>query len=162
MSAEKIPGFRARRSWPQLLVRLILAVVFTWAGIEKIVHASDFFSSLLDYEVPFPESFLRLVAVGLPWLEAFCGLALLVNSWGETVRPLVALLCLVFIAMLGQALLRGIDISNCGCFGIGVTNSWSDRPVVAFLRAVALLAGSVYIALEQQTPARVLGESRAK
>jgi hypothetical protein len=133
-----------QRYWPKLLVRVVLGLVFLWAGAEKIAHPADFFSSLLDYDVPFPETFLRLVAVALPWLEVFCGTGLLVNAWGETVRPVVAALCLVFIAMLGQALLRGIDISNCGCFG-PVANTWIDRPAVAFLRAVLLFAGSVYI-----------------
>ena len=133
-----------QRYWPKLLVRVVLGLVFLWAGAEKIAHTADFFSSLLDYDVPFPETFLRLVAVALPWLEVFCGTGLLVNAWGETVRPVVAARCLVFIAMLGQALLRGIDISNCGCFG-PVANTWIDRPAVAFLRAVLLFAGGALV-----------------
>jgi uncharacterized membrane protein YphA (DoxX/SURF4 family) len=130
--------------WARLLVRLFLGVIFVWAGVEKIAHPADFFSSLLDYDVPFPEAFLRLVAVALPWLEAACGAALIANAWAETVRPVVAGLCLSFIAMLGEALLRGIDLSNCGCFG-PVANHWIDRPSVAFARAALLFGASIYI-----------------
>lgn len=135
---------RIRSRWPKTVVRLSLGVIFLWAGVEKIAHSSSFFSSLLDYEVPFPEVFVRIVAIVLPWLEVFCGVSLFLNAWAETVRPLVSALCLVFILMLGQALLRGIDISNCGCFG-SLANTWFDRPAVAFLRAIALFAGSLLL-----------------
>jgi len=136
--------------WARLLVRLFLGVMFVWAGAEKIAHPADFFSSLLDYDVPFPAAFLRLVAVALPWLEVLCGVGLIVNVWAETVRPVVAGLCLSFIAMLGEALLRGIDLSNCGCFG-PATNHWIDRPSVAFLRAILLFGGSLYIMVPRRT-----------
>lgn len=123
---------------------MMLGAIFAWAGAEKIVHPADFFMSLLDYGVPFPEGFLRLVAVALPWLEVFCGLALLVNAWGETVRPLVAALCLVFVAMLAEAVLRGIDLSNCGCFG-PMAYSWLERPWVALPRTLVLFCAALYI-----------------
>jgi uncharacterized membrane protein YphA (DoxX/SURF4 family) len=130
--------------WPRLLVRLFLGVIFVWAGTEKIAHPADFFSSLQDYNVPFPNAFLRLVAVVLPWLELGCGAALIANIWAETVRPLAAGLCLCFIAMVAEALLRGIDLSNCGCFG-PIANHWIDRPAVALLRAILLFGASLYI-----------------
>jgi len=136
--------------WVRPLVRLLLGAVFAWAGAEKIAHPADFFSSLLDYGVPFPEAFLRVVAIALPWLEVLCGAGLLANRWMETVGPVVAALCCCFIAMLGEALLRGIDLSNCGCFG-PVASQWIDRPAVALLRAVVLLGAAWYI----MTPRRI-------
>jgi len=133
-----------RSVWPHLLVRLALGMIFLWAGAEKIAHPEPFFASLLDYRVPFPETFLRIVAISLPWLEVLCGFCLLANAWAETVRPVVGVLCLVFILMLGQALLRGIDLANCGCFGPSAY-AWIDRPAIALLRATLLLAGAIYL-----------------
>ena len=144
---------RSRSPWPMTTFRLVLGVVFFWPGVEKIVHSTAFFSSLLDYKVPFPEIFIRIVAIALPWLEVFCGVAFLVNAWAETVRPLVSMLCLVFVLMLGQAILRGVEISNCGCFGPSA-NTWIDHPAVAFLRAVALFVCSLYLLLPRTLKTR--------
>ena len=88
--------------------------------------------------------FLRLVAIYLPWLEVLAGLDLLLNVWAETIRPLVAALCLIFVVMLGQAVLRGLDL-NCGCFGAGA-GGWFERPAVALGRAMLLFAASLYLA----------------
>jgi uncharacterized membrane protein YphA (DoxX/SURF4 family) len=140
--SKKISCLRAR--WPTIIVRLVLGAVFLWAGAEKISHPTAFLSSLLDYDVPLPETFFRIVAISLPWFEVCCAFTLLFNVWTETVGPLVAALCLVFVLMLGQALIRRIDISNCGCFG-RVANGWIDRPAIAFLRAVVLFSGSLYL-----------------
>lgn len=128
----------------QLGCRLILGAVFVAAGATKLAHPAEFFSDLLSYRVAFPEMFLRVVAAYLPWLEAAAGLGLIFNFWSETVRPIVAGLCLVFVAMLGQAVARGLDL-NCGCFG-GGGHGWFERPDVALVRAVLLCAASFYLA----------------
>jgi hypothetical protein len=116
----------------------------------KIAHPGDFFSDLLGFRVPFPEMFLRIVAVDLPWLEMLVGVGLILNVWPETIRPVVAGLCLIFVLMLGQAVLRGLDL-NCGCFG-SVGRGWFERPDVALVRAGLLLAGSLYVAAVPSTP----------
>jgi hypothetical protein len=110
----------------------------------KIVHPGDFFSDLLSFRVPFPEMFLRIMAVDLPWLEVLVGVGLILNVWPETIRPVVAGLCLIFVLMLGQAVLRGLDL-NCGCFG-SVGSGWFERPDVALVRAGLLFAASLYLA----------------
>lgn len=129
--------------------RFLLAAVFIFAGVTKIAHPADFFSDLLSYRVPWPEMFLRVVAVFLPWLEVLAGLGLLLNVWAESIRPLVSALCLVFVVMLGQAVLRGLEL-NCGCFG-AVGAGWFERPDVALVRAALLFAGSLYITAVRST-----------
>ena len=132
------------------IVRLILGLMFLVAGVMKITDPVGFFSDLLSYRVAFPEIFLRMVAVGLPWLEVITGLGLILNFWPETIRPIVAVPCLIFVLMLGQAVIRGIDL-NCGCFGSGGRN-WFERPDVALVRAGFLLAASLYLAVAPSTP----------
>ena len=124
--------------------RLVLGAVFLVAGGMKLAHPGEFFSDLLGFGVPFPEIFLRLVAVFLPWLELLAGLGLLVDFWPETIRPVVAALCLVFVVMLGQAVARGLEL-NCGCFGAG-GRGWFERPAVALARAAVLLALALCVA----------------
>ena len=125
--------------------RFLLGAIFLIAGGMKIAHPADFFSDLLGFKVPLPELFLRVVAVWLPWLEVIAGLALIADFWGETVRPLVVGFCLIFVLMLGQAVLRGLDL-NCGCFGSSA-HGWFERPDVALVRAAILFAVSLGIAV---------------
>jgi putative oxidoreductase len=131
-------------SRPKNACRFVLGAVFLLAGAMKLAHPADFFADLLSYRVPFPEMFLRIGAVFLPWLEVLTGIGLLLNVWAETVRPVVSGLCLIFVVMLGQAVLRGLDL-NCGCFG-AVGRGWFERPDVALLRAGLLFAASLYVA----------------
>ena len=125
--------------------RFFLGAIFLIAGGMKIAHPADFFSDLLGFKTPLPEFFLRVVAIWLPWLEAIAGLALIADFWAETVRPLVASLCLIFGLMLGQAVVRGLDL-NCGCFGSGA-HGWFERPDIALVRAAILFAVSLSIAV---------------
>ena len=131
------------------IVRLLLGVMFVVAGIMKISDSIGFFSDLSSYGVPFPEIFLRVVAIGLPWFEVLTGLGLIVNFWPETIRPAVCGLWLIFVLMLGQALVRGLDL-NCGCFGSG-GRGWFERVDVALVRAVLLFAASLYVAVAPPT-----------
>ncbi len=134
-----------RRSSARVAIRLALGAVFLAAGLMKIAHPTAFLSDLLSYEVPFPMAFLRLTAAVLPWLEVICGLFLLSDLWPETVRPLVAALCVVFVAMLFQAVVRGLSL-NCGCFGPAGW-VWLERPGAALVRAAILLVLSGYLLL---------------
>lgn len=134
----------------QNICRFVLAAVFLMAGGMKLVHPGAFFSDLLSFHVSFPEMFLRVVAVCLPWLEVLAGIGLILNVWAETIRPVVAALCLIFVLMLAQAVLRGLDL-NCGCFG-AVGRGWFERPDVALVRAVLLFAASLYLAAVPATP----------
>ena len=127
-----------------LVLRWFLGLVFLAAGVLKLVHPGDFLAELVAYRLPLPEILFRLVAVCLPWLEILCGGFLLLDHWPESVRPVVTVLCLVFVIMLGQAVVRGLDLS-CGCFG-GFGPAWLERPDVGLVRALLLLAASAWLA----------------
>jgi hypothetical protein len=58
---------------------------------------------------------------------------------------MIAALCAVFVVVLGQALVRGLNI-DCGCFGPALSGWW-DRPVFALPRAILLLAASLWLTL---------------
>ncbi len=131
----------ARRG--RTLVRWTLGAVFVAAGALKIVHPADFYTDILAYEVPLPDEFMRLVALTLPWLEVLCGALLLGNRWVETAGFLIAGMSLAFVVLLGQAVLRGLDL-QCGCFGPAVPG-WFDQPPAALVRASCLLWGSLWM-----------------
>jgi hypothetical protein len=140
-----------------VLVRWALGAIFLLAGALKIAQPGDFHSALLAYGVGAPDFAVRLTAVVFPWLEAFCGAALLADYWAETVRFAVALTCLIFVLLLGQAVLRGLDL-KCGCFG-AATTGWFDQPSTALIRAGVMLLGSVWVWLESTNPRKELEKS---
>jgi putative oxidoreductase len=127
----------------RFILRWALGATFLVAGTLKVFHPADFYSDLLAYDVALPDFVFRLIAVAFPWLEVISGGALLADFWPETVRALTAGLCFVFVLMLGQAVLRDLDL-QCGCFGDGAAG-WTDRPLVALARAGLLLGGALWL-----------------
>jgi uncharacterized membrane protein YphA (DoxX/SURF4 family) len=96
------------------LCRLVLAMVFVYAGAVKIQDVVAFAGHVAAYQV-LPYAMNYLVAATLPYVEFLAGVLLLLNV---RVRPaLVATggMTLVFMAALVSVLLRGLDI-DCGCF----------------------------------------------
>jgi predicted alpha-1,2-mannosidase len=136
-------------SLPSLL-RWALGAFFLLAGALKIAQPGDFHSDLLAYDLALPDSVLRWIAIAFPWLELFCGGALLAKVWPETTGFLVSTLCLVFVLTLSQAVLRGLDI-KCGCFG-SATPGWFDQPLAALVRASLMLGVSLWLWLKSTTP----------
>ncbi len=112
--------------------------LFLWAGAVKIVAPVDFLVSLFAYQLPLPTLAIRLLATTVPWLEVLIGGLLIANRWTETVRPLFAALCFIFVAVLVQAALRGLPI-DCGCLGSSAPTIFSGLPF-ALVRAGALFA----------------------
>jgi hypothetical protein len=135
-------GAQSSGGWPGW-VRGILAAVFVVAGAFKAANPADFHSDLVAYQTGLPDSILRLVAVVLPWFEVIVGLALGADFWPETIRFLVVVLNFGFVLMLGQAVVRGLDL-RCGCFG-PLTPDWLAQPPVALGRAAGLLGASVWL-----------------
>lgn len=139
------PG-RSHQQHPGLAhsaLRIGLGLIFLGAGAAKLVHPADFLAELMDYRVPSPPFVWHLVAAGLPWLEVILGAALCFNCWAGTVRPLTAALAASFVAMLLQAVLRGLPL-DCGCFG-SLLPRWAERPAVALARAVLVLGWSLLV-----------------
>ncbi|WP_299982427.1 MauE/DoxX family redox-associated membrane protein [Desulfobacula sp.] len=95
-------------------IRLILAGVFIFASIDKILHPQAFAQAVFDYQV-LPDSLINLVALILPWLELLVGASLLLNRWMAGVVSIVTILMSIFVGLIFFNLARGLDIS-CGCF----------------------------------------------
>lgn len=131
-----------RRALP-LLVRLALGLLLVWAGLAKLAAAREFYLDLLAYRLPLPDSLLRLTATIFPCLEFLVGGGLLFNRWPDVFRPLAAVITTLFVLVLGQALVRGLDI-NCGCFGQPLF-AWASSPLFALARALLLLSASLFL-----------------
>ena len=120
------------------LLRIGLGALFVYAGALKVLAPQAMADDIANYHL-LPGILVPLVAVTVPWIELFAGLALVLGLFGRGAALLVAALLVVFTAALSQALLRGIDLA-CGCFGGAETaDGWT------VIRDVVLLAVALHV-----------------
>lgn len=135
--------------WPghafvALPVRLYLAWVFIYACLHKIAHPGVFALDVATYDI-LPLALINPVALTLPYVELLAGV-LLVVGWRSRGAALAVLgMMVVFIAALGVALAKGLDMS-CGCFA---SQAVDHDPIgwATVLRDTAWLLMSLYVVL---------------
>tara|TARA_B100001750_G_scaffold68432_1_gene54560 strand:- start:4385 stop:4834 length:450 start_codon:yes stop_codon:yes gene_type:complete len=93
--------------------RIILGAVFLWASFGKILEPGDFARSISNYHIV-PFGIENIVALILPWLELLIGMGLILGIMVDGSVQISAILLIMFILMIGQAILRGFNI-ECGC-----------------------------------------------
>jgi uncharacterized membrane protein YphA (DoxX/SURF4 family) len=97
-----------------LAIRVVLGGMFIIASLDKIVDPAAFAASILNYKLIGPTPAL-IAATVLPWLELLAGLGLLLGILPRGSSLVIAVLLVVFTALIGTAMARGLDIA-CGCF----------------------------------------------
>lgn len=105
------------------LIAIALGAVFLYASVDKILKPGDFARIIYHYQMIGPSQALgpfwpNLLAITLPWIEALVGLALVTGFWRREAALVAGGLLVVFVAAVGSALARGIDLENCGCFSV--------------------------------------------
>ena len=92
----------------------VLAAVFLFSGVDKVVHYQGFVNALRDYVI-MPRGWAPVLAPSVIAVELLVGVALLVKAWRQTAAMTAAAVLAVFSAALGfNRLLGGRGI--CGCW----------------------------------------------
>lgn len=121
-----------------LICRLILGIIFLYAGVEKIIAPREFAVAIYNYRL-LPDQAINLLALILPWLEVFLAAGLIAGIYVRGASLISALLFMIFALALTVNLVRGLDIS-CGCFGATSGNiNW-----LYLVRDTSLLIMSVF------------------
>lgn len=117
-----------------LLARAACGGVLIYAGFSKAVGPSaEFAGALAAYRI-LPAAWVTPVAAIWPWLELFVGTYLFFGYFTRLSAVAALGLYATFVGTLASTLARGIDLSSCGCFGIGLTVSPSHTLILdAFL-----------------------------
>ena len=104
-----------------LVLRLAIAVVFLFAGIEKWRGAEAFVEQIANYQF-YPE-YAPFVALLLPPCEVVAALAVLFmrGRWRQAGALVILGMLVVFTFAMARAWSLGINI-ECGCFGTGSPN----------------------------------------
>ena len=122
-----------------LLCRLILAIIFFYAAIEKIAEPGEFAVAIYNYQL-LPDIAINALAVILPWLEIVIATCLVTGFYVRGAALISSALFLTFATALTISLMRGLDIS-CGCFGTASGNiNWFYLG-----RDLSLLAISIFV-----------------
>jgi putative oxidoreductase len=102
-------------SWFWRVLDFAIGGIFIYAGVAKVVNPIRFASDIENYHlVPWMVG-VRL-AFYLPWLEIFCGLAVIFRRLYSGALTILLGLIIVFIGANVIAKMRGLDV-KCGCFG---------------------------------------------
>lgn len=121
-----------------LIIRIALGIVFLWASLGKIRDPLGFAQIIQNYQI-LPNVLVNPVAILLPWVEAICGLSLILGFFVRGSSLIVNLLMLSFITAFLLNVFRGIDVS-CGCFSVSVKQT-STSLLVIVRDTVFLIAG---------------------
>jgi len=98
-------------------IRILIGCLFVVSGFEKLIGPyQNFLYVVQSYEFC-PTIFEDIVARVLPWIELILGVFLITGLWLKWTLRSVLILFAMFICIVGQALLRGLPIDECGCFG---------------------------------------------
>ena len=127
----------------ELIARYVLAAVFLYACVHKILHPADFAKIIYGYKI-LPGWAVNLAAITMPWFELAAGLSLLLGFYPRAGAILVSGMLLVFILAISFNLIRGHEF-DCGCFSIGKAGHVSDarglliRDILYFLGGLQVL-----------------------
>jgi putative oxidoreductase len=113
------------------ICRLVVAGTFLLAAVPKLLDPVSFAKAIVNYRVIFPligQGYVYPAAMFMPALEAVGALALLFNRWRRAGSLICGALLVLFIVLVGQAVIRGLNI-DCGCFGTGAVSRTLGRKV---------------------------------
>jgi len=132
--------------------RLVVAGVFLWAGLPKLLDPATFAEDISNYNL-LPESTVGYAAVVVPVVEIVIALALIAGVEVKGAALVAAAMLVVFVAAMGQAMARGIDLS-CGCVAGTTETEVGWGPIV---RNAGLLAACALVLVGPEVRWRALG-----
>lgn len=131
-----------------MAVRIALGSVFLLSSADKIADPQAFATIVGNYQL-LPPPLVRTTAVVLPWLEAVCGLALIVGRYQKGAALLVSLMMVVFTSIILYNGYRGLDVA-CGCFSLSAQAPSSIT--LNTLRNLTILAAGIWMLIHSRGP----------
>ncbi len=119
-----------------LLCRLIVAGIFIYAGVIKALAPAEEFAYAIEGYKVLNSQFSLWTAYAMPWIELYAGLLLAAGVFTRLSALFTGAMLVGFEVLLGQAWLRHLPVTSCGCFG----NSRSNSITHEFSQNLCLLA----------------------
>ena len=121
--------------WLTIRVQIALGLFFVVAALPKLGDPPSFAHMIYNYRIV-PGALVNLMALTMPWIELFSGLALILGIWKDAARTIIAALLLVFIVAISVNLARHNAI-DCGCFDVTAAGK-SHEERIADMRLVVI------------------------
>ena len=126
------------------LLHLVFGGVFVYAGVLKAWNPQTFLDDVRSFDL-LGDPWAAWLAMGLPWLEIFAGLAVITGVLRRGGLLVLNGALLGFLGAIALSWYRGIDI-RCGCFGSAEASS---NYLELILRDVLLLALGLWLFLRR-------------
>jgi putative oxidoreductase len=126
-------------SGSELIVRWILGALFIYASYHKIVNPAQFAKIIYGYYL-FPDISINLIAIILPFLELFSGMALILGIFPRAGAIVINAMLLGFIIAISINIVRGHEF-DCGCFSFGGYGHTSSAGQLLFRDTIGFLLG---------------------
>lgn len=132
------------------ILHFLLGGIFVYAGVMKALRPLVFLDDVRSFAL-LPDPYAALLAMFLPWLEIFAGLAVISGCLRKGGLLLLTGSLLVFLIAIGIAWAYGTDI-RCGCFGADVESS---SYLTLILRDLLLLALAMVCLFWRPSPSKL-------
>jgi uncharacterized membrane protein YphA (DoxX/SURF4 family) len=130
-----------------LLWRLMVGGILIYAGFMKAIGPTAEFAAIIAAYKILPAALVTPLSIALPYIEMWVGLFVLAGFCTRQAAIAAVVLFSVFFLALASALVRGIDLASCGCFGPDALS-----PRYTIIMDVVLLALSVVIYRQAVVP----------
>ncbi len=127
--------------WLYRLLATLFGGVFVYAGALKVRDPIAFLDNVRSFQM-LADPYAAWLAISLPWLEIFAGLAVITGVLRAGGLLLLNGSLLVFFAAICWAWHHGIDI-RCGCFGGSGSAVANYQELLTRDAALLLLGGAV-------------------
>ena len=122
--------------------RAVLAVVFIWACVHKILDPGGFALQVATYQI-LPLELVNLQAIVLPWVELTAGILLILGLWTRGAALVTCGMNAMFIVAIAMALAATLQL-QCGCFTSAAAGHEMSSSLIV-RDAALLLAGALLV-----------------
>jgi len=129
-----------------LITRFVTGSLFVIAGWSKLSRPVQEFQYVIESYQIFPNFVIPVMAHVVPWVEFILGAFLILGYLRRLSAGILSVLCAGFIGLLTSAVVRGIDLGNCGCFG----ESIHLTPLQALGVDTCLLIALLYLVMNKK------------
>jgi hypothetical protein len=100
-----------------VILRIAIGCLFLVSGLGKLLSPYQNFLYVIQAYQVLPSWGEVATARIFPWLELITGVFVFLGFWMPWCLRGACVLFGIFLAVVGQALVRGLPLDNCGCFG---------------------------------------------
>ena len=97
--------------------RIIIGGILLFSGLSKVLSPYQNFLYVVQAYQLLPSWGELLTAQIFPWIELIIGAFVFLGLWTSWGLRGALVLFGIFVVVVGQALIRGLSLENCGCFG---------------------------------------------